>query len=230
MNNSAALHSKGWAGLSFIILVVAQAVLAGLSQPPAHADAAAVDAYLATHAHALLISAWLALPITGFFLWFDVGISRYLRDHGREDDGLPTFVLICGVTIAAVYMLWQAVMACLVFAGAALAPAGTMFWWSLQVLVGNVFLAVPSMFFIYGVAHSMRRHESAPWWLAWLGYLAALGQAVMTFGVFSSSGIPGNSMLLFVLAFILFVLWTICTAGYLVMLPGKEAAAVVSAA
>ena len=33
----------------------------------------------------------------------------------------------------------------------------------------------PVSIFLFAAAHSMRRHDRAPLWLAWLGYLAALG-------------------------------------------------------
>ena len=38
----------------------------------------------------------------------------------------------------------------------------------------------PVAIFLFAAAHSMRRHDRAPAWLAWLGYLAALGAAIAT--------------------------------------------------
>ena len=38
----------------------------------------------------------------------------------------------------------------------------------------------PVAIFLFAAAHSMRRHEPAPAWLAWLGYLAAFGAAIAT--------------------------------------------------
>jgi hypothetical protein len=225
VKNTAARHSKGWAGLAFVILIVAQIVLMGLNAPPANAPVGTITAYLSSHQHALLIAGWLNFPITGFLLWFAVGISEYLRQESQVDDGLPTFALIMAVTTAAIALVGQLFITLLAFGGAGMSAAEVSALWLAQAMASNVFLAMPAAFFVFAVAHSMRRHESAPWWLAWLGYLAALAQAMMTFGLFSPSAIPGDSMLLLGLSFMLFVLWMISTAAYLVALPGKEAAA-----
>jgi hypothetical protein len=46
----------------------------------------------------------------------------------------------------------------------------------------------PVAIFIFAAAHSMRRHERAPEWLAWFGYLAAFGAAIATFAIFVTDG------------------------------------------
>jgi hypothetical protein len=226
MDNSAALHSKGWAGFSFAVLVVAQVVLTGLNPPLPTSGPDAVVAYLAAREHALLIAGWLTFPIFAFFLWFTVGISNFLRKNSAEDDGLPTFTMLLGVFIAGVAMLAAAVITTLTLAGGGLSKGETQYLWSLYTLVNGPMLCMGIAMFAFAIAHSMRRHGSAPVWLAWLGYVAALFQAIQTFGIFTPTMmVPATNMLLFIAAFALFVFWMICTAGYLVMSPGRAAAA-----
>lgn len=42
----------------------------------------------------------------------------------------------------------------------------------------------PVAIFLFAAAHSMRRHDRAPMWLAWLGYVAAAGAAIATLSIF----------------------------------------------
>ena len=46
----------------------------------------------------------------------------------------------------------------------------------------------PVAIFLFAAAHSIRRHESAPQWLAILGYLASFGATLATFSIFFSYG------------------------------------------
>ena len=46
----------------------------------------------------------------------------------------------------------------------------------------------PVAIFLFGAAHSMRRHDSAPPWLATLGYVAAAGAAISTLSIFFGGG------------------------------------------
>ncbi len=57
----------------------------------------------------------------------------------------------------------------------------------------------PVSIFLFAAAHSMRRHDRAPVWLAWLGYLAALGAAIATLSIFATDlfmapGQPGPGL------------------------------------
>ena len=51
----------------------------------------------------------------------------------------------------------------------------------------------PVSIFLFAAAHSMRRHHSAPPWLAWLGYAASLGAAIATLSMFFSGPIMSPS-------------------------------------
>ena len=44
----------------------------------------------------------------------------------------------------------------------------------------------PVSIFLFAAAHSIRRHESAPRWLASLGYVASFGAALATLSIFFS--------------------------------------------
>ena len=53
----------------------------------------------------------------------------------------------------------------------------------------------PVSIFLFAAAHSMRRHERAPAWLAWLGYLASFGAAIATLSIFVNDAFmaPGQA-------------------------------------
>lgn len=223
---NASTQSKGWAGVAFAILVVAATILTGLNAiPPGNADAASISAYLSARSHALLIAGWLTFPISAFLLWFVVGIGQYLRHSSKEDDGLPTFALATGIFTAASGLVGAVLATALVYAGGALGSGPLQFIWSLQNLANGAFLSMGLALLIFACSHSMRQHDSAPAWLAWLGYLASLCQAALTFGVLDPSGLPGASAVLAMLGFILVVLWFICAGGYLAVMPQRAGAA-----
>lgn len=223
MTDAHAQRSKGWAGLAFVLLAIAGAILMW-NIPAANAAPAAVTLYLTAHRGALLIAAWIGFPMGAFFLWFVVGLFSYLKKAAGVDEGLPLFALAGG--IAAVAVAWSAagLSAALVFNP--VPPAGISFLWGLTALLHMTIGAMPLAVFIFAVAHSMRRHGSAPQWLVWLGYLAAAGQAIMTFGMFYETAMATNHPVfgLFFGAF-LFLLWTVAVSSTLIAEGGEELAA-----
>jgi len=210
MENPHALRSKGWAGLAFVVLIVVSVFLSG-APPDAGAGASAVQAYLTAHQHGLLIAGWLSFPTMAFFLWFVVGMGAYLRRMATHDEGLPTYALVSGVyttVVAFVAALLSTALAYLPAAG--LGPAALQFLWALNTLANGAFLAMGLAVFIFACSHSMRRHNSGAAWVVWLGYLAAAGEAVMSFGMFYPSGVTTNNPIAgLVLGFALFAIWTI---------------------
>jgi hypothetical protein len=216
MDNPHALRSKGWAGLAFVVLIIASVVLSGgAATPAANADPGAVAAYLAAHQHGLLIAGWLAFPTVAFFLWFVVGMSRYLGRMGTNDEGLPGYALAGGIYTAAVALLGALLSTALAFTPPG--AGGLHFIWALTALANGAFIAMGLAVFVFAVAHSMRRHNSGPIWLAWLGYITALGQAAMSFGMFYPSGIAfDNALIGLILGFVLFVVWMIAVSGTLI--------------
>ncbi|MFZ0681630.1 MAG: hypothetical protein WAM84_01985, partial [Candidatus Cybelea sp.] len=53
----------------------------------------------------------------------------------------------------------------------------------------------PVAIFLFAAAHSIRRHDFAPQWLATLGYVASFGATLATFSIFFSYGAmaPGGA-------------------------------------
>lgn len=214
MENPHALRSKGWAGIAFVVLIVASVVLGG-TPPDANAAPASIAAYLSTHRHALLVGGWLSFPTVAFFLWFVVGIARYLRRMSAQDEGLPTFALASGIYTAAVAFVASLVNTALAFAP--VGPGGLQFLWALGALANGAFLAMGLAIFVYACTHSMRRHKSGATWLVGLGYLTVAGEAIMSFGVFYPSGVAlGNNVTGLVLGFVLFAIWMIAVSATLI--------------
>lgn len=188
MENVHAERSAGWSVICYVaMLIIATYLNSGLPS----IDMKASDAALALDQHRfnLLWGAWLTFPAVAFFLWFLVGLRTYLIAAPGRQEGLPTFALVAGVVMAA-SSLWAA---CLQIAAVYLPPDA--FTANGLVAIYDAFIFVqgglgyaPVSIFLFAAAHSMRRHGSAPQWLAMLGYLASLGTALATFSIFFEYG------------------------------------------
>lgn len=224
MDNPHGLRSKGWAGIAFVVLALASVALSGTQVPFANADAATIAAYVDAHRQGLLIAGWLSFPSVAFFLWFVVGISSYLRRMGAQDEGLPTFALVSGTFTTAIAFVGGLLGTALAFAPA-VDNADVRFLWALTSLANGVFVAMGVSIFAFAVGHSMRRHNSGPVWLAWLGYLTALGEAAVSFGLFYPSGVAfGSPVVVLLLGFILFAIWMIAVSATLIAQGTKQLA------
>jgi hypothetical protein len=136
-----------------------------------------------------LLGAWLTFPAAGFFLWFLTGLRTYLRSAPGRQEGLPTFALAAGIVMVAISLFAAALQTAALyqppdaFAANGLSALSNAFVFS----QGGLGYA-PVAIFLFGAAHSMRRHDSAPQWLATLGYVAAAGAAIATLSIFFSGG------------------------------------------
>src|SRR5580704_18649218 len=229
MENVHAERSAGWSVLCYVaVLVIATFLNSGMPGM----DVKPSDAALAfdQHRFSLLLGAWLTFPAVAFFLWFLVGLRTYLIAAPGRQEGLPTFALIAGVVMAA-SSLWAA---CLEIAAVYLPPDSFTANGLAGVFDAFVFVQgglgyAPVAIFLFAAAHSMRRHDSAPPWLAWLGYLAALGEAIATLSVFITStdafmapGQPGPGLFGAIPA----AIWRVCTG--VVLIQSKRGAALSS--
>jgi Domain of unknown function (DUF4386) len=184
MENVSAERSAGWSVLCYVaILVLATFLTNGmpsLTYKPMDA-ALAID----SHRFGLLCGAWLTFPAAAFFLWFLVGLRSYLSHAPGHQEGLPAFafasgIIMVSISLGAAAMLSAALYAAPdVFKSHALAGIFDAFFF----MQGGLGYA-PVAIFLFACAHSMRRHERTPAWLAWLGYLASLGAAIATLSIF----------------------------------------------
>lgn len=184
MENVHAERSAGWSVLCYVALLIVATLLTNgmpsLSDRPAQA-ALGID----THRFNLIAAAWLTFPASAFFLWFLVGLRTYLSNAPGRQEGLATFALIAGVVMVSM-SLWAAALLT-----AAAYPSPDLFRaYGVTGVFDTYFFAqgglgfAPVAIFVFASAHSMRRHERAPAWLAWLGYLAAFGAAIATLSIF----------------------------------------------
>jgi hypothetical protein len=188
MENVHAERSAGWSVLCYVALLVVASLLTNglpsLTYKPADA-ALAID----SHRFGLLCGAWLTFPAAAFFLWFLVGLRSYLSNAPGRREGLPTFAMIAGVVMVSMSLFAAGLLSAALYAAPdlfkshGLAGVFDAFFFT----QGGLGYA-PVAIFIFAAAHSMRRHDRAPAWLAWLGYLAAFGAAVATLSVFISDG------------------------------------------
>lgn len=210
---SASQHSKGWSGIAFCVTMVASVALMGVP-PAANAGAGAILTYLRAQQHSLLWAGWLSLPAAAFFLWFALGLAAWLHAASPDDEGLPAYLRTAAIVTTSVAFVQGAFMMAL----ALRPPADPGFAWELNTLLFASVGAMPFAIFLVAAAHSMRRHASAPAWLTWLGYLAAAGQVLVSFGMFYRSGLATGNDVVYAIAAgllpLLFVLATsLCMAG-----------------
>jgi hypothetical protein len=187
MENVSAERSAGWSVLCYVALLMIASWLTRSLPTPLTMRPLATALWIDAHRPALLLSAWLTFPAAAFFLWFLVGLRSYLSHAPGRQEGLPTFALVAGVVMIA-SSLWAAALLT-----AAVYPAPEDFKARGLAGIYDAFTFMqsglgyaPVAIFLFAAAHSMRRHARAPAWLAWFGYLAALGAAISTCSIFSS--------------------------------------------
>jgi hypothetical protein len=195
MENVHAERSAGWSVLCYVaIQIVATLLTSGmpsLADRPAQA-ALAID----THRFGLTCAAWLTFPAAAFFLWFLVGLRSYLSTAPGRQEGLATYALIAGVVMASTSLWAAALLTAVAYPSPDLFRA-----YGITGLFDAFFFTqsglgyAPVAIFIFASAHSMRRHERAPAWLAWLGYLAAFGAAIATLSIFVEDSIMAPAQL-----------------------------------
>lgn len=188
MENVHAERSAGWSVLCYVAVLVAVTLLT--TGMPA-IDTKTSDAALAIDARrfSLLWGAWLTFPATAFFLWFLVGLRSYLRWAPGRQEGLPTFAMIAGIVMVST-SLWAAMLqtAAIYLPPETFQDNGLVGIYDAFVFVQGGLGYAPVAIFLFAAAHSMRRHDSAPRWLAIFGYVAALGAAVASLSIFFSYG------------------------------------------
>ena len=184
MENLSAERSAGWSAFCYVAVVVLASMLNN-GMPSPGSSSLAVALAIDAHRVPLLCGAWLEFPAAAFFLWFLVGLRSYLMNAPGRQEGLPTFALISGAVMTAMSLIAAALLTAALYASPdmfkAHAVAGV--YDASFFLQGGLGFA-PVSIFIFAAAHSMRRHDRAPTWLAWLGYLAALGAAIATLSIF----------------------------------------------
>ncbi len=184
MQNVHAERSAGWSAICFIAVLMIATFITSPLAPPTY-DPAHLALLIDMNRSHLLFGAWLSFPAAGFFLWFLVGLRAYLSQAPGRPEGLPTFALIAGVVMTTEALLAASLQTALVYVRPEVFQAnGLAGVYGAFIFTQEGLGYAPVAIFLFAAAHSMRRHHSAPSWLAWLGYLAALGAAFSTLSIF----------------------------------------------
>jgi hypothetical protein len=184
MENVHAERSAGWSVLCYVgVLIIATLLNNGMPSMDTRPATAAL--LIDAHRFGLLLGAWLTFPAAAFFLWFLVGLRSYLSYAPGRQEGLPTFAMIAGVVMVAGSLLAAGLESAALYASPdVFAHSGLVGIYDAFVMTqGGLGYGAVSIF-LFASAHSMRRHESAPGWLAALGYVAAFGSAIATLSIF----------------------------------------------
>jgi hypothetical protein len=187
MENVHAERSAGWSVLCYVgVLVIATMLSHGM--PGIDERASKTALLIDAHRYALLFSAWLTFPAVAFFLWFLVGLRTYLTNAPGRQEGLPTFAMIAGVLMSALSLFAVSLeTVALYFAPDPFARNGLEAIYNAFVFTQGGLGYAPVAIFLFAAAHSMRRHESAPRWLATIGYVAGIGAVIATLSIFFTS-------------------------------------------
>jgi hypothetical protein len=196
MENVSAERSAGWSVLCYVAVLVIASWLTNGMPTSLTMRPIATSLWIDSHRFALLLSAWLTFPAAAFFLWFLVGLRSYLGNAPGRQEGLATFAMIAGVVMIASSLSAAALLTAAAF------PTPDVFKARGLAGIYDAFMFVqgglgyaPVSIFLFAAAHSMRRHDRAPLWLAWLGYLASLGAAIATLSIFVNGSLfmtPGG--------------------------------------
>ena len=199
MENVSAERSAGWSVLCYVAVLVIATILNN-GMPSLQARPLDIALAIDSHRFGLLLGAWLTFPAAAFFLWFLVGLRSYLSNAPGRQEGLPTFALVAGVVMIATSLWAAALLTAAVYAVPDVFKArGLAGIYDAFIFAQGGLGYAPVSIFLFAAAHSMRRHDRAPIWLAWLGYLAALGTAIATLSIFSTGlfmapGQPGPGL------------------------------------
>lgn len=229
MENVHAERSAGWSVLCYVgVLILATLLNYGMPSIDVKPTAAAL--LIDTRRFGLLMGAWLTFPAAGFFLWFLVGLRSYLRYAPGRQEGLPTFALGAGIVMVTLSLFAAALETAALYAPPdAFVHYGLAGAYDAFVFTQGGLGYAPVAIFLFAAAHSMRRHDSAPGWLAVLGYIAALGAAIATLSIFFTSTdsfmAPGQ-MGPGVFGAIPAAIWLICTGA--VLIQSRRGSSVVS--
>jgi len=209
-------RSGGYSGIAFAVCILIAALLPGLPPDPA-APANTIVTTFQAHQQQYLIAMWLNFPAIAFFLWFAVGLRAYLLQAVGQDEGLPTYALAAAITSAALALIAQCSLSALAYSAGADVPPGALKALYAFTTLANASLTFPLVIFVFAVAHSMRRHASAPSWLAALGYFAAAVGTLATFSVFETGGVysPMGPLPL-AMPFLVFIIWLVCVSFVLI--------------
>lgn len=195
MENVSAERSAGWSVLCYVaVLVLASFLTNGM--PSLTYKPVEVALSIDSHRFGLLCGAWLTFPAAAFFLWFLVGLRSYLGHAPGRQEGLPTFALGSGLIMVATSLSAAALLTAALYASPDVFKAHSLagVYDAFFFVQGGLGYA-PVAIFLFAAAHSMRRHDRAPIWLSWLGYLASLGAAIATLSIFFSDNLfmmPGG--------------------------------------
>jgi hypothetical protein len=204
-----------WSGIGFVILVVL-AFLVTPKPPASDASASEVLEYMVDHHSALHVVQLLFGAAVLLFIWF-IGTLRATLGAAEGDQGRLAGTAYGGGLIAAAVLIVSFGLS----ATAALHPAenGPQVTHALNdaaALTLAVGAPAVAVFFLGNSLSILRSGFLAPW-LAWLGFAAAVFNAVGISAVFTDRGVfAADGFLGFFLGFVLFLAWFLAASILLV--------------
>jgi hypothetical protein len=206
MHNRRMERSAAYSGVAGAILFVISGVLPGAFPPP-NATATEMSSYISSHATALSVSAWLALPAVAFVLWFALGLFDYLRTPDDTDRTLSQWGAAGAIVWAALILATETLQVAAVIrspGSSAILPTIYTFDITLFVFGMAAFAA-----FAFAAANESRRKNATPGWLNALGYLTFVVDVLYSLTVLAGTGNFGITGIAAYIAPMLSMLWVL---------------------
>jgi hypothetical protein len=195
MHNRSIERSAAYSGIVGALLFIASGVVPHF--PSAGSSSADLASYFTTHAFAVMLGAWLALPAVAFIIWFALGLFDYLRDPADGNRSLSQWAAAGAIVWGALLLAAMAIQTAIVLGGMTLQTAATpnasaslpVFY--LLDLALFIFAMGAFGAFAFGASHEARRKNAMPGWLNLLGYLVFLVNLAYTLSIFAHSDSAG---------------------------------------
>lgn len=180
----AADRRAGVAGIAFVVLLVAQAVLLGQPKHP-NASADAIAGWLAGHRSRALASSYMLALATVLFLFFAVALCQRLQASGAPED-VMTVARLSALLGLSMYMAVSAVQVANLYLVSHTSADTTKALNAVEYVGGNL-SGVPFGLFLVLVGWAARKTPAVPRWLAWSALVVGVGDFVSA-GAFAQSG------------------------------------------
>ena len=188
------LRWGGFAGLAFLVLAFAGALLPG-SPPKVTASASEITSYISDGKTQLLLSALLFAASAGLVIWFTAAFAEAIRERDERSD-VHMALLAGSVLVGGAIFVSAAGTAAMAYGIDGRSPelSVTLFQ---GLMVLNVMIGFAAALPLGAAGIGVLRTKMLPDWLGYVGVATAAVSVLAAFAIFASSGayVPGGPVM-----------------------------------